>query len=219
MTKALRGTQKRREGASDVKRVPHYFQVTAGHWNSLLNEVKLPGLFLKTDYNCGLHSEMESKLEHLPPKTSKATGPKEEVADSWEDDALSDCSPEDEREQEQEQETRKGAAKATEPPHQTPRPKAPPPTPVAPPTNTPGWDSQGGSDFREERRRPEKSTAVASRLIAGALGVKAPKKTEEQRAYERSVKEQEIRRRNREKEQREKERLDGEKAKASVWDG
>jgi hypothetical protein len=162
---------------------------------------------------------MESKLEHLPPKTSKASSPKEEVADSWEDDTLSDSSPEDECGQEQEQEIGKDAAKATERPRQTSRSKAPLSTPVAPPTNTPGWGSQGGSDFRVDRRRPEKSTAVASRLIAGALGVKAPKKTEEQRAYERSVKEQEIKRRNREKDQREKERLDDEKAKASVWDG
>lgn len=155
---------------------------------------------------------MASKL----PKLSAAS--KEEVADSWEDDALSASSPEDDREQE-EQQIRKNASKATEPPRPTPASKVSPSTPVATFTRTPGWDSQGGSDFREERRRPEKSTAVAGRLIAGALGVKAPKKTEEQRAYERSIKEQEIRRRNREKEQREKERLDDERAKASVWDG
>jgi hypothetical protein len=153
------------------------------------------------------------------PKPSMAS--KEEVVDSWEDDAISDFSPEDEREQEREQVPSKSSTMAPKSPREAPAPLSRPPAPaqVASPTKTPGWNSQGGSDFREERRRPEKSTAVAGRLIAGALGVKAPKKTDEQRAYERSIKEQEIRRRNREKEQREKERLDDEEAKASVWDG
>ncbi|CAI4211333.1 unnamed protein product [Parascedosporium putredinis] len=39
-------------------------------------------------------------------------------------------------------------------------------------------------------RRPEKTDAVARRMIAGALGVKAPKQTEEQKAYDRAIKEQ-----------------------------
>lgn len=55
-------------------------------------------------------------------------------------------------------------------------------------------------------------------MIAGALGIRAPKRTPEQRAYDRSVKEQEIRRRNREKEQAAKEKEEGEKAKAAIWD-
>lgn len=162
---------------------------------------------------------MASRLEGLSGKTSKPSALQEEVADSWEDDALSDSLPEDDREPEQGHEIRKHTEGGGERPQSTFALNAPPPTPITSRTNMPSWDSQGGSDFREERRRPEKSTAVAGRLIAGALGVKAPKKTEEQRAYERSVKEQEIRRRNREKEQREKERLEDEKAKASVWDG
>jgi hypothetical protein len=69
----------------------------------------------------------------------------------------------------------------------------------------------------EERRRPEKSTAVAGRLIAGALGVKAPKKTEEQRAYDRAVKEQEIKRKSREKMAKEREMEEAERAKHAVW--
>ncbi|KAG0154924.1 hypothetical protein PDIDSM_497 [Penicillium digitatum] len=49
-----------------------------------------------------------------------------------------------------------------------------------------------------------------------ALGIRAPKRTEQQRAYDRSVKEQEIRRRNRERE--EKARLrEEERMKASIW--
>lgn len=150
-----------------------------------------------------------------------STASKEEVADSWEDENLSDTLPEDEHDQEPEQHFGKNAPTAIKslPQAIMPRSQLPAPTQITSPTKTPGWDSQRGGDFREERRRPEKSTAVAGRLIAGALGVKAPKKTEEQRAYERSIREQEIRRQNREKEQREKERLDDEKAKASVWDG
>lgn len=66
-------------------------------------------------------------------------------------------------------------------------------------------------------RRPEKQTAVAGRLIAGALGIRAPKRTEEQRAYDRAVKEQEIKRRNREREELAKAKEEEERVKASVW--
>lgn len=67
-------------------------------------------------------------------------------------------------------------------------------------------------------RRQEKTDAVARRLIVGALGLKAPKKTEEQRAYDRAVREKEMRRRNREKEEEERRRVEAERAKASVWE-
>lgn len=67
-------------------------------------------------------------------------------------------------------------------------------------------------------RRPEKQTAVAGRLIAGALGIRAPKRTEEQRAYDRAVKEQEIKRRNEEREKAVKAREEEERAKAAIWD-
>lgn len=67
-------------------------------------------------------------------------------------------------------------------------------------------------------RRPEKQTAVAGRLIAGALGIRAPKRTEEQRAYDRAVKEQEIKRRNEEREKAAKAREEEERAKAAIWD-
>jgi hypothetical protein len=55
-------------------------------------------------------------------------------------------------------------------------------------------------------------------MIAAGLGVRAPKKTEEQRKYDRAVKEQEIRRKNREKQNLERERVEDERAKAAVWD-
>lgn len=59
---------------------------------------------------------------------------------------------------------------------------------------------------------------MAKRLIAGALGVKVPKKTEEQRAYERAVKEKEIKRRKEEKEMEERRKKEAEEMKKKVWD-
>jgi hypothetical protein len=112
----------------------------------------------------------------------------------------------------------------------------PPPTPISSEHNGHGidWSTArvlgGGrptyspsnpstpSDSDRERRRPEKSTATASRLIAAGLGMKVPKKTEETRQYERAIREQEIRRKNREKEAQEREREADEKLKAAVWD-
>lgn len=78
--------------------------------------------------------------------------------------------------------------------------------------------SVAGRDREGTRARPEKQTAVASRLIAGALGIRAPKRTEEQRAYDRAVKEKEIKRRNKEKEEEAKAKEEEERAKAAVWD-
>lgn len=66
--------------------------------------------------------------------------------------------------------------------------------------------------------RPEKTDAVAKRMIAGALGVKAPKKTEEQKAYDRAIKENEIKRRNQEREAAARAKEEAERAKAAVWD-
>lgn len=66
--------------------------------------------------------------------------------------------------------------------------------------------------------RPEKTDAVAKRMIAGALGVKAPKKTEEQKAYDRAIKENEVKRRNQEREAAARAKEEAERAKAAVWD-
>ena len=76
----------------------------------------------------------------------------------------------------------------------------------------------GGRAAAIPERRQEKTDAVAKRLIVGALGLKAPKKTEEQRAYDRAVREKEMRRRNREKEEEERRRVEAERAKVSVWE-
>ena len=71
---------------------------------------------------------------------------------------------------------------------------------------------------RNPEKRPEKTDAVARRMIAAGLGLKAPKKTEEQKAYEKSVREQERRRREQEKLAEAKRKEDAEKAKRAVWD-
>ncbi|KAK2932270.1 hypothetical protein FoTM2_006728 [Fusarium oxysporum f. sp. vasinfectum] len=51
------------------------------------------------------------------------------------------------------------------------------------PSGSPG--PRAGAD---PDKRPEKTDAVARRMIAAGLGLKAPKQTEEQRAYQRSAK-------------------------------
>lgn len=143
---------------------------------------------------------------------SKKKG-KAPVADSWEDESLSD-----------EEAGDSDLSKSTS------MPNAPPPTPISP--NFSGaseWDikssqpygAQYGSERDDDaspRRRPEKSTAAAGRMIAGALGVRAPKKTEEQRAYDRATKENEIKRRTREREEAAKRNEETEKARAAAWD-
>ncbi|KAI9722345.1 MAG: hypothetical protein M1812_001817 [Candelaria pacifica] len=108
-------------------------------------------------------------------------------------------------------------------------PNAPPPTPSSPTAKfsykwedasviDPRAGRQHGEDSSRMSARPEKQTAVAGRLIAGALGVRTPKKTEEQRAYERAIKEKEIKRRNQQREDQKKAKEDANRAKTSVWE-
>lgn len=168
------------------------------------------------------------------------------VADSWEDeDSESESGPptptardtrrdDTSREPEDQEEEDGGDEGALDPP----------PTPISPQTSeyqnehhhqqpgaTAGGDGGGASapaygnpipssspsSRIPPSRRPEKQTAVAGRMIAGALGIRAPKRTEEQRVYDRAIKEQEVRRKNREKEEAAKAREEDEKAKAAVW--
>lgn len=99
-------------------------------------------------------------------------------------------------------------------------PYAPPPTPSSPSVYADQLNRplRSHSPAIDPEKRPEKSTAVANRLIAGALGVRAPKRTEEQRKYDRAMKEQEIRRKNKEKEEEKRKQEEAEKAKAAIWD-
>jgi hypothetical protein len=146
---------------------------------------------------------------------SKPTKAKKPVADSWEDEA--ELSSDDEPTPLQDTTS---PSTFLSPTMSAEGPLDPPPTPVSPQTSQPWFSTtsaptsapQGGPD-----RRPEKQTAVAGRLIAGALGIRAPKRTEEQRAYDRATKEQEIKRRNREREEQAKAKEEEERLKTSVW--
>jgi len=180
---------------------------------------------------------MESKLNRLHidmPKSQYAQSTLEpakpkDVVDSWEEDVSSESDTEPQTPLESPDHTLKPITSNTA------MPNVPPPTPMLPKSGTGYVDWQpatalgGGRPqsyaqqpsqdaLDEQRKRPEKTTAAAGRMIAAGLGLKAPKKTEEQRKYDRATREQEIRRKNREKEDKEREKLEDEKAKAAVWD-
>ena len=91
-----------------------------------------------------------------------------------------------------------------------------------PPGASPPSDGMMSSASTSKRStsdvRPEKTTASAARMIAGALGVRAPKRTEEQRQYDKAVREKEMKRKEREKEEKKREEAEREKAKAAMWD-
>lgn len=191
---------------------------------------------------------------HTRSQPKSARKPKEQVAESWEDEANSS---EDEEtttagDDKEYQENHSSSSTSGPSPSEVASPSitnpegplCPPPTPISPPAGSAPsphpWQgptsaggeygpsgpssSQSSSGHRSPTsgsgtvRRPEKQTAVAGRMIAGALGIRAPKRTPEERAYDRAVKEQEIKRRNREKEEAAREREEEEKAKAAVWD-
>ncbi|KAF1937205.1 hypothetical protein EJ02DRAFT_386118 [Clathrospora elynae] len=105
-------------------------------------------------------------------------------------------------------------------------PNPPPPTPASPtqfeyPDNAPygAVKSPGNSESKGVLdKRPEKTTAVAGRLIAGALGVRAPKRTDEEREFDRVVREKERKRRAEEKERERREGEEREARKKAVWD-
>ncbi|KAF5870199.1 putative ubiquitin-like protein smt3 protein [Botrytis fragariae] len=165
------------------------------------------------------------------------------LADSWEDEASSGSDTETETDT-----TQPPSTENTLSPTSSSFPSAPPPTPISPPPPSehfppppsssssknpinsssaqefenpygyPGPSSSSPNSARGPERRQEKTDAVARRLIAGALGVRAPKKTEEQREYERVQKEKEMKRRKEEREEEEKRRQEAEKIKKGVWD-
>ncbi|KAJ4011712.1 hypothetical protein NW752_008720 [Fusarium irregulare] len=128
---------------------------------------------------------------------------KKVVADSWED-SDSDSEPEAE-------------------PEPTPKvtPAPPPPTPMSPVGDL-SWNSMSSSPgpraAADPDKRPEKTDAVARRMIAAGLGLKAPKQTEEQKAYQKSVREQEKKKREQAREEEKRRQAETERAKAAVWD-
>ncbi|KAL8929771.1 MAG: hypothetical protein Q9208_000915 [Pyrenodesmia sp. 3 TL-2023] len=110
-------------------------------------------------------------------------------------------------------------------------PNAPPPTPISPSArngaawgefpstySSPSGLSHAGGEAQSPSSRPEKSTATAGRMIAGALGVKAPKKSEEAMAYERAVREKESKRLAKQREERKTEEERRQQAYKQVWE-
>ncbi|RMZ72590.1 ubiquitin smt3 [Pyrenophora seminiperda CCB06] len=186
------------------------------------------------DKNC--HTEIANTLGNLEISTSHpqktAQKPKSKpVADSWD---LDDDGSDTETEQVT---TLKNKAdsphEALEPISTTDSrdlpPNPPPPTPASPTqfeypdTIAPYSLSSEGPRSRgvgggSLDKRPEKTTAVAGRLIAGALGVRAPKRTDEEREYDRVMREKERKRRAEEKEKEKRETEAREARKKAVWD-
>ncbi|OPB38270.1 Hsp27-ERE-TATA-binding protein/Scaffold attachment factor (SAF-B) [Trichoderma guizhouense] len=184
--------------------------------------------------------EMESAISKLAIDSAKAAPKgkakaKKPVADSWEDEDVSD------EEDKDDQTTDKDDADVeagTSTPSSLATPAVPPPTPASPlgydsphewaslgsqsqsqsQSQSPMATSASGSGAGTPAKRPEKTDAVARRMIAAGLGLKAPRQTEEQRAYQRSVREQEKKRRDAERAEEERQKELAEKAKAAVWD-
>ncbi|KAK0643514.1 hypothetical protein B0T16DRAFT_459651 [Cercophora newfieldiana] len=168
------------------------------------------------------------------PKTQK-TKKAPAVADSWEDEDVSssseagsdkeegDFASDDERDQARKPSRSPGQAGTA----------APPPTPMSPtygskhpfPASSSGGDSfdlpygtdVGGAGV-PEKKRPEKTDAVARRMIASALGVKVPRMTEEQKKYDQAMREKERRRREEERALQKKKEEEALKAKQAVWE-
>jgi len=162
---------------------------------------------------------------------SKLKPKQDEVADSWEDEAgsPSDRSSDGDGEPptyDTSAELQPQASNELQPQASIEQPAVPPPTPSSPTSHTfpysrptvpqaspPRADPAFAARDRDARR-PDKSAATAARLIAGALGVRPPRMTAEQREYEGAVREKERRRREAERERvREEERR-----KAAVWE-
>lgn len=158
-----------------------------------------------------------SKLSLKAANSSKsAKAKKEEVADSWEDEDV-------ESDTETETETQWRGAKPSEGhPQGT---SAPPPTPISPSHfDRDEYDQRplSGSAYRADApsssSRPEKTDAVARRMIAGALGLKAPKLTDEQKAYQAAIKEKERKRREEQKAAEKARDEEAAKARAAMWE-
>ncbi|KAG5940778.1 hypothetical protein E4U59_002220 [Claviceps monticola] len=158
-----------------------------------------PNLILET-------AESICKPLDIRPKSKSRSKPKK-IVDSWEDDSSSSGS---------DVESRTSAISS-------PVVLSSPSTPFAAAHGSvPDWnhatDRPASPRGGNAAKRPEKTDAVARRMIAAGLGLKAPKQTDEQRAYQRSVREQEKKKREQEKEEEQRRRKASEMAKAAVWE-
>ncbi|KAK3398649.1 hypothetical protein B0T20DRAFT_352706 [Sordaria brevicollis] len=166
--------------------------------------------------------------------TGKAKPKKAEpVADSWEDEEVSSESESETKTEKKMESKSKGFGaeleswgddndsdeeRAPSPPPSRSRKPEPSTSTSVPPFldfTGPGGASSSAST---EYKRPEKTDAVARRMIAGALGLKAPKLTEEQKAYDRALREKERKRKEEERERKKRAEEEAAKAKAAIWD-
>lgn len=167
----------------------------------------------------------------MPPKSKKAP-----VADSWEDESSSESEPEpttkpiamgksqsrsggsEEEEEEDDDEyiaKRLQAASLRE--SRDGGRLSPPPPPPPSQSSSLGTTPRSGLGDDGERRRPEKTDAVARRLIAGALGVRV-KTTAEQREFDKALREKEKKRKEEERRRAREEEERKERAKKGVWE-
>jgi hypothetical protein len=176
-------------------------------------------------------TEKDAEAEPKPKPTArniaphhKYTKPTPKVADSWEEEEeeASTDPPPTTTTPKQLSDTAAPVPKSNYiPPHLKYRSAAPSPPgrSITPPSrSTTPASSTTPSSTTSSERRPEKTNAVAHRLIAGALGVKVPRRTEEQRAYDKAMREQEKKKRDQEREAKKKAEEDAAKAKAAIWD-
>lgn len=158
---------------------------------------------------------------NAPPKSLSISSSKQAGAlETWEDEADASDAP------------ALSPVGAT-PPLSPAQPGPPPPTPLSPscrlsrgtdwsnfPQVSTSKDKPSAISNQTEgsSKRPEKSSAAAGRMIAGALGVRGPKMTEEQKKYESAVREKEKKRIEKEKEEGRRREKEKEEAKKAVWD-
>lgn len=171
-----------------------------------------------TDLSSGV-SKLSLQTPDPKKMTTKAKTKKQEVADSWEDEDVSSGS-DTETESDWPAQLAEGHPQGT---------AAPPPTPISPtyahaPASSettsesrtaPAPDLAGGASSPP---RPEKTDAVARRMIAGALGLRAPKLTDEQKAYQKAIQEKERKRKEEERAAAKRREEEAAKAKAAIWD-
>ena len=86
-----------------------------------------------------------------------------------------------------------------------------------PDTSNPSMDNSLLNPARA-LQRPEKQVNTAGRMIAGALGFRVPKLTEEQKDYARVMREKESKRREKEREEKIRGEEERERARVAVWE-
>lgn len=175
------------------------------------------------------HSLDKLRISHsakAPPATARTP-----LAESWDDEA-------------EDEDDTPTAETGLDPAIAGDTPEAPPPTPASPSVKLKATSSgspyqtfppygMNGSEEADQAesngtpprsrgidaaKRPEKTTATASRLIAAGIGQRPPRRTKEEREYDQAMRVQEKKRRDAEKEELERRRQAKERAKASIWE-